>query len=201
MTRPPLRDLGPSAPVEPVHRQRAGIVLIVCHHHRLDRAGGDAMTWDGKTKCDHCQRVFVPADGGVINPKDGGHFHMRDCWPRVREQRTGQPFITCVECGEAEAGEWETKTADRLRERSLCFTCDFWTGYVSQRDNPAIARVNGEHYYIQPDTSSGFKGFGGSKFTVSFKDGREVVTHNLWGQGRIPDRFRDRLPDNAEFKP
>jgi hypothetical protein len=28
-------------------------------------------------------------------------------------------------------------------------------------------------------------------------DGRSIKTNNLWFGGVIPERFRDRLPDNA----
>jgi hypothetical protein len=40
---------------------------------------------------------------------------------------------------------------------------------------------------------------GGARSTIRFRDGRSVVTHNLWCQGEVPAHFREALPDNAEF--
>lgn len=64
-----------------------------------------------------------------------------------------------------------------------------------------IVRVGGKHYQIAPEKQSGMRGFGGAKFLIRFFDGRSVETTNLWSQGTIPEHFRSRLPDNAEFLP
>ena len=64
------------------------------------------------------------------------------------------------------------------------------------------AIVNGERFSIAPDQPKGYGGFvghGGAEFTIRFADGRGVVTHNLWHQGKIPDRFRARFPGNVKF--
>lgn len=44
-----------------------------------------------------------------------------------------------------------------------------------------------------------FRGFSGRRFWIRFKDGSTLTTNNLWYQGKIPDEFRDELPDTAEF--
>jgi hypothetical protein len=69
--------------------------------------------------------------------------------------------------------------------------------------DPAIARVGGKHYAIGPERRGDKQlcGFGGAKFIIQFFDGRRVETMNLWHQGVIPEHFRIRLPDNAEFLP
>jgi len=45
-----------------------------------------------------------------------------------------------------------------------------------------------------------FRGFGGKEFKITFKDGREMTCNNLWHRGEIPERFLERLPDNAVFE-
>ena len=136
----------------------------------------------------------------VANP-DGtkSRYHMVDCWPRARYAQTGKPFITCIECGRAEHGEWANK-AD-IEARQLCFNCLFWHEKIGIADEPRIVRINGNHYAIGDERKGGgkFSGFGGLEFSIRFNDGREITTHNLWGQGSIPRRFRERLPDNATW--
>jgi hypothetical protein len=75
-----------------------------------------------------------------------------------------------------------------------------WREYVFKADEPFVARIDGQHYVIcdeSPDVQ--LRGFGGDPFEIKFHDGRVVKTTNLWCQGAIPERFRDRLPDNAVF--
>ena len=36
-------------------------------------------------------------------------------------------------------------------------------------------------------------------FWIRFKDGHTITTNNLWCHGTIPEDFRNKLPDNAEF--
>ncbi|CAO0836086.1 putative protein OS=Streptomyces microflavus OX=1919 GN=Smic_80960 PE=4 SV=1 [Streptomyces microflavus] len=44
-------------------------------------------------------------------------------------------------------------------------------------------------------------GFGGRRFDIEFFDGRRVTTHDLWSQGTIPPKHRERYQDNARFAP
>jgi hypothetical protein len=153
--------------------------------------------------CGYCRQSLEPNVGGIITPPPGGtRFHIVDCWPREREFRSGIPFVTCRECGKAEANEWVKERQDYIREKSLCFLCSFWEQWV-ERDREGdenIVRVEGTHYHIGDENSrSGFRGFGGSRFHIRFDDGREVISTNLWHQGTIPDHYRARLPDNATF--
>jgi hypothetical protein len=80
----------------------------------------------------------------------------------------------------------------------------FWgPGGVRDGDDPTQrVVVDHTHYIISLDTSShGFKGFGGRRWCITFFDGRTVTTNNLWCQGTIPPKWRERFPDNAEFLP
>jgi hypothetical protein len=104
--------------------------------------------------------------------------------------------VLCRECGRLadQAG-----TTSELEKNGLCFGCLFWTEKLSIKTDPTTARVNGHHYFIGSESSTFFRGFGGDRFVVAFHDGRRVTTTNLWTQGKIPDHFRARLPDNAVF--
>ncbi|WP_433235329.1 DUF6197 family protein [Streptosporangium sp. CA-135522] len=77
----------------------------------------------------------------------------------------------------------------------------FWGPGGERDDDDPVKRVvvEGEHYLIVDETCSGFRGFGGRRFDIEFFDGRTATTWNLWHQGTIPARWRDRYPDNARF--
>ena len=136
----------------------------------------------------------------VANP-DGtrSRYHSVDCWPRARYAQTGKPFIICRECGRAEHGEWLDE--GQTKARQLCFHCLFWHEKIDRRDDPIVARIDGSHYVIGDERQGKgqFSGFGGRRFAITFHDGRTIITHNLWSQGDIPERFRSRLPDNASW--
>ncbi|MDH2424851.1 hypothetical protein [Sphaerisporangium sp. TRM90804] len=77
---------------------------------------------------------------------------------------------------------------------------DYWgPGGFRDRDDPTRRVViDGEHYLIGDGTGPS-RGFGGRRFDVEFFDGRTVATRDLWHQGVIPPKWRDRYPDNARF--
>lgn len=104
--------------------------------------------------------------------------------------------MNCVICGkEIEKSMFTNKPLCS----SECFQIDFWNDNVEAKDKPRIARIKGEQYYIGKENQNGFRGFCGRKFCIRFLDGREVVTTNLWYNGVIPEDFKERLSDNAEF--
>ncbi|MEU9849317.1 hypothetical protein [Streptomyces sp. NPDC047985] len=106
--------------------------------------------------------------------------------------------------------------AKRCCANETCFDCRFWTEKIrwaedggqrpgDSRQAPApVARVNGLHFVIRPmntTTPAQFLGFGGALWTFRFNDGREITSNDVMTQGEIPERFRDRLPDNAVIVP
>jgi hypothetical protein len=107
----------------------------------------------------------------------------------------------CVECGGLVKSSWIEPTKARVIETNTCFNCLIWLDWIPKKDNPSIVRIKGSHYWIEPDKpkNTSFLGFGGAAFRIKFNDGRIITTHNLWHQGTIPERFRERLPDNAVF--
>jgi len=110
--------------------------------------------------------------------------------------------IACRECGQPDKAAYMEPTRSEMINFQLCFNCHFWTDKVKTRDLPIKVRVNGVAYSIGVEKKRfdcEFRGFGGTKFTVQFNDGRLVETTNLWCSGAIPTHFRTRLPDNAVF--
>lgn len=111
-------------------------------------------------------------------------------------------MLTCKRCGHQETCKYMEHVQKFLEERRLCFKCNFWYEYVLRKDDDNVVRIDGVHYVIGPeDAPAGCsRGFGGRRFNIKFfKDDAATATTNLWHQGKIPDRFRDELPDNAEF--
>lgn len=89
-------------------------------------------------------------------------------------------------------------------EESIDHDDAFWgPGGTRDGDDPAErVVVGGEHYLLgddKPDYPKAFKGFGGRRFAIEFFDGRKVTTHDLWHQGVVPPKWRERYPDNARF--
>lgn len=97
----------------------------------------------------------------------------------------------------------------------------FWQNKVQWRENGdrtltsrndtyqrPVIRCNGHHYTIGKEPAPGTRsrdclGHAGAKFCFRLlATGEEIVSHNVWYQGRIPCDFRELLPDNAEtFRP
>lgn len=85
---------------------------------------------------------------------------------------------------------------------SECFYDDYWQDKIrSVKLQPcSYPVVNGSCYHIDKETNSTFKGFGGRKFVIVFNTGEKTVTTNLWDNGKVPDKYKEQLPDNAIFE-
>jgi len=74
----------------------------------------------------------------------------------------------------------------------------YWRQQLADRARAIV--INGVHYRIGYDGGNGFKGFSGRRFDIRMLANGDVIeTRNLWYQGPIPPKFRELLPDNAEF--
>lgn len=108
--------------------------------------------------------------------------------------------ITCVECGKRDRLNYIEFHRWELYMTRLCSDCFFWIGKVSMADWALTVRVNHEHYTVHKhDPSALFQGYGGRPFRVYFNHGLVIESRNVWSQGTIPERFWDRLPDNARL--
>lgn len=91
-----------------------------------------------------------------------------------------------------------------LEQHQMCFHCNFWREMSekdSQRPSHTVVMIDGTHYVIAPedDPETYFRGFAGRKFHIKFNDGTEIITTNLWCQGKPSLEWIDKFPDNAKF--
>lgn len=111
---------------------------------------------------------------------------------------------TCSECGHHPVKtHFCEPTRSRMITKQVCFTCDFWLNIIDNQDLTTENRfvIGNHHYVVLPNAlhPMASKGFGGRRFEIKTDDGRTIITNNLWHQGEVPERFRDRLPNNAVF--
>jgi len=86
---------------------------------------------------------------------------------------------------------------ESMIKRNMCFSCDLWTNRIedSNKDNKMI--VDHIFYSVaREDDKSSSRGFGGAKFTF-VKNGKTIISTNVWYGGDIPHHFWTRTPDNA----
>lgn len=80
-----------------------------------------------------------------------------------------------------------------------CFIKDFWNQKVAQKKDKRQVVIGGQVYYIADENAIGNRGFDGVVHYIKFLDGREVRTTNLWVNGKMPEEYRKKLPDNANW--
>lgn len=82
-----------------------------------------------------------------------------------------------------------------------CFTKDFWDQKLERYkkgDKNIVVCVH-HVYYIAEENASGDRGFDGAVRYIKFFDGRLVRTTNLWYNGKMPEEYYDKMPDNATW--
>jgi len=119
--------------------------------------------------------------------------------------------MICKSCNTEESnperfGKCEIR--EMMEAENLCFTCAFWEiharDFEAGKDKNKVFIVNGNRYHdggkVDKKTTRGFLGYGGADWKIKMiKTGRIIETNNLWHQGKIPEHFKNRMPDNAEF--
>ena len=106
--------------------------------------------------------------------------------------------MKCPTCGQELGKSWSDENS--MKKNGECFECALWRERLPLVGNPDVAIIDGTFYTIGDENDpSSFRGFGGDKFVIKFKDGREVITTNLWCGGNISDAWKDKFPDNADF--
>jgi len=110
---------------------------------------------------------------------------------------TNKKVETCELCG----SEFTRICEPESYIENLCFDCSFWTKKIniSEADEARRVIVDAQHYRIGHNNSWPFRGFGGRSYKILFNTGRTIETSCLWHQGKVPDRFKKSLPDNAVF--
>lgn len=106
----------------------------------------------------------------------------------------------CSLCDNPHYLYWNKKTNDDLIRRRLCLTCNLWYERTVNfyANDPTIAII--DHRYYQIDIESPSKYNSSSKYVIEFSNSKKkIISHNLFPQGAIPERWWDKLPDNAKF--
>ena len=110
----------------------------------------------------------------------------------------------CEICGkELDRKYWINEEYYNICSSSQCFEEKFWQLIIKEKDEHVI--IDGECYSFDKnnpiaDGSKTFLGFDGRRFKIKMLHTGEVFeTNNLWSNGKVPDKFKEQLPDNAEF--
>lgn len=103
----------------------------------------------------------------------------------------------CRLCGGHETANYYGNK--RMVDAKFCFHCNFWDE-LSVKVATTI-RIEGVHYMNGPNAKKPhqYNGHGGRNFIIKMNSGEVIETCDLWCQGSIPTRFRDKMPDNATF--
>ena len=110
----------------------------------------------------------------------------------------------CVECGGQISCNWLGDIGEKLKAINLCFSCHHWVEIIDDKNNPRRIFVKGVAYWrkdfrkIEKNLEH-VLGFSGHVFKIKMNSGEEYTTNDLWSSGTIPDRFKERLLDNAVF--
>jgi hypothetical protein len=73
----------------------------------------------------------------------------------------------------------------------------YWNKVIVQVHEGTSIIAGGVCSHIAPEHLQGMRGYGGRCWRITYTDGREQRTSNLWHGGAVPEAYRDRLPDNA----
>jgi hypothetical protein len=157
--------------------------------------------------CEHEDEAEIICS--VERPKmtyDGGKWSSMSCTYDSKEELLEKLGILpepCRCCGKLVRTHYVPETKKKLIEANICFLCNYWEERIEMGKQKKSIVVNHTAYTAHPRPAGHemqMLGFGGSKFQFK-RFGSEDVEEctNMWFQGPIPERFWDRLPDNAEF--
>lgn len=105
--------------------------------------------------------------------------------------------LACVECGAPD--ECHFAHRERLLAESLCFYCDLWRQRLAEfADNQLV--TESWNLCTVGDGRGPTLGFGGRRWHITYLDGREQETNDLWSGGQIPEWFRDRFRVTATLQ-
>lgn len=82
----------------------------------------------------------------------------------------------------------------------------FGSGYMKRiRIIPNWLIIDGESWIANPfvpntnNKTRRFMGMGGRMLEAISNDGRKIISNDWWHQGKIPEEFKDLIPDNAKW--
>lgn len=107
---------------------------------------------------------------------------------------------TCHWCGDTyHLRYYEGGLHQLMSALKVCAICAQWEQFARKSRSSSSIRVNGVLFIIRGETLRTRTPDGVSMYGHAFrmKNGKMVFTTNLACFGKIPQRFRSRLPDNA----
>lgn len=116
----------------------------------------------------------------------------------------------CPKCGTSDVLILNQKEYSKCDIRSImeetgyCFYCAFWENlYQKNKDNPNWVIIGGYSWILsdirEQDKCSPLLGLGGVRLIAKKDDGTILDGRDWWGQGEVPQHFKDQMPDNAEW--
>jgi len=112
----------------------------------------------------------------------------------------------CKECGGLIKLRWVDPLPKQLKEECLCHSCHIWSSRIPLYKGKDVVVVEGMYYTISKNignpnrVNTMFAGHGGRLFKIKRFGSEEIIEcNNLWCGGDVPEIFKDRLKDNAEF--
>ena len=84
-----------------------------------------------------------------------------------------------------------------------CFECGHWQEFtehmeLSKRNVHIVDHVAYTRVHCNPMTRPSNRGHGGARFYFQCIETKEIFTsNNVWSQGRLPEHWWDRIPDNS----
>lgn len=89
---------------------------------------------------------------------------------------------------------------------SECHTEKYWLDRVKaiEKDPYEFTIIDGTCYHFDRDNPiekdrRGFLGYDGRHFKIKLNDDTTYETNNLWCNGDVPEKYKDKLKDNAVF--
>lgn len=129
----------------------------------------------------------------------------RQTWLREEQDRKYPPGKKCTSCGEEGYPTSFSNCAEKKKmdEAEVCFTCAFWLNKIDmvKASKGRITIIEGGWYSpgngLPPER---FLGMAGRRFDIEYlADEHRITTFDLWSGGKIPEHFKEQLPDTAKF--
>ena len=93
-----------------------------------------------------------------------------------------------------------------MERDGVCYSCAFWIRlYEENKNNPNWLIIDGESWIVHPfvpntnNKTRRFMGMGGRIMEAISNDGRKIIFNDWWHQGKIPEEFKELMPDNAKW--
>lgn len=113
-------------------------------------------------------------------------------------------FYSCNICGKTDdLNMFDTQCAlfKPMSEQHICHQCAYWLDII-QHPPLNMEVIGGVAYIANPFVHRPLqviKGHFGKEFYIRKYDETLLRVNNLWNLGKIPERFREQLPDTANF--